>query len=158
NLAGAWVPCATAVLQDDGTPSPLPGSTLVVSWGDAGYPQNGRVALHGTPECDANCQKAVYYAGAGTTNARALNCQTATANGIVALQLVYKSGAWYHYNLNGQLVPCVGSSTLVANWGAIGNPNATLRLCDDYNNHPACAAAASYAGNGTAQAKALNCL
>jgi len=149
NLNGVWVPCSS-------DPRAL---ALVVSWGD-GELQNGRIALHGTPECDTHCQQATHWNGAGTWGVRALNCQSTTSFGIVGLQLFHTSGAWNFYNIAGQLAPCVDNSTLVVNWAATGipNPNANVRLCDDYNVNSACANAAANIGSGTAQAKVLNCL
>lgn len=159
NLAGAWIDCATAA-QGGGANS---GSTLVATLDPLSGPSNGRFAIHGSAACDASCQQAINYAGAGTTSARALSCKAANSNGIVGLQLAYTYAggtyAWRHYDLNSQLQACAASSTFVANWGAsVPSPNAKLRLCDDYNGHADCAAAASNGGSGTAQAKALNCL
>lgn len=148
NLNNDWLPCST-------DPRAL---TLVVSWGDF-ESKNGNIALYGTPTCGASCQAANSQGGIGTANARALNCINPGSPGTVGIQLAYSSPNWYLYNLNAQPVQCSPNTTLVANWGSgITNGNARVRLCDDFNNHAACAAAATNAGSGTAQAKALGCL
>jgi len=143
DLANHLVPCAR-------------DSTLVVSWGD-GEPANGRLGIYGDSTCDAACQQAITAAGAGTTTARALSCGSPGSSGIVGLQLAYMADAWQFYSIAGQLERCTAGSTFVASWDSGKTPNANVRLCDDRNGHPACAAAALNGGNGTAQAKALNC-
>lgn len=159
NLANQWVHCAPSVLQSNGTLLLNSGSTLVVSWGDAEL-QNGRIALYGTSACDTRCQQATLFSGAGTNGVRALNCTTPSSNGVVGLQLVTTSSGWNTYNIAGSLTACTPNTTLVVDWAPTGVPNAntTARLCDDFNTHPACAAAAANGGNGSATAKALSCL
>ena len=88
---------------------------------------------------------------------RALSCQNPASNGIVGNKLAY-SGGWKFYNSSGQPVSCQASTTLVANWDVSSGANAKVRLCEDSSTDAACTAATSGGGNGTSQAKAINCL
>ncbi len=98
------------------------------SWGTCGGGTsdgggNASFLICSNSSTDPRCVAATTNFGVGDANHRAINCrhQNPQTPGNVGLQLTYKSGIWYYYNVDSALVPCVDNTILVATWGVGGS-------------------------------------
>lgn len=149
NVGGSWFYCSNV---DSTMRQCRNGSTLVASW--VSNTGNARFKLCDASDSDATCIAATQNGGAGTTTTRAINCVNPSVKGVVGLQLVY-DGGWYFNNAAMQRVQCAGK-TLVADWSGSAS-NAHFSLCENGSTDVVCHDAATDGGNGTTQARAINC-